>query len=339
MRISVIIPVFNASSTVSSAVESILSQNCPDVEIILVDDGSTDSSLQVCDSLASASSCVKVLHKPNGGVSSARNLGLESATGDYVMFLDSDDLLKPDSLRIMSGFDADMILAGFEKVIDGSVCERTVPSVSGVFRGVGEMNSFFDSVIGEKECFLLNSSCFKLYRRSLIADNGLRFDESLKYGEDKMFVFTFLQYASSAAAVPHVVYDYIVRDESLSSDLTSDGHVSQILLLLERYTVLLAKLRKRYADSSRLASLYHVDAVCRYVFRILTCFCMNRSVHMNVKTIETLYGYMAEDDRLSLFKVRPAQIPNVLLFKLGSPRFSAVFYSFVSRISRYISFR
>lgn len=339
MHISVIIPVYNAASTVSAAVDSVLSQAYPGVEVILVDDGSTDDSPVICDAIAAAFPSVKVIHKDNGGVSSARNAGLSAAAGDHVMFLDSDDILTPDSLRLMAVEEADLVLAGFRKITDARVTEVNVPEKHAVYAGLEDMNLFLDDVIGEKDCFLLNSSCFKLYRRSLITGQDLKFDESLRYGEDKMFVFSYLLYASSAAVVPQPVYDYIIRKESLSSDVTSDSHISQILTLLEKYTLLLSELRDRYPGSGRLADLYHVDVVCRYVFRILTCFCMDRSAYADPQVIETLYGYMSEDKALSVFGVRPGQILNVILYKIGSPRFSAGFYSLVSSIFRYIDFR
>lgn len=334
MRISVIIPVYNAASTLHATVESVLAQDCPDVEIILVDDGSVDDSPLICDDICSSASSVKVIHKENGGVSSARNAGLSVASGDYVMFLDSDDMLRPGSLRLMGGYDSDLVLAGFRKVLDGKVTEVNVPRESAMYEGVEEMSGFLDDVIGEKDCFLLNSSCFKLYRRSIVEEYGLRFDEALRYGEDKMFVFRYLLYASSATTVPEVVYDYIIRSESLSSDVTSDSHVSQILMLLEQYTGVLTELQARYAGSVKLKALYHVDVVCRYVFRILTCFCRNTSEHCNPEVLALLYRYMGEDRKLSVFSVRPAQIPNVILYRFGNPRFSVRVYSFVSRILR-----
>ena len=101
MNISVVIPVYNAAATVRNSVKSLLSQDYEGLEIILVNDGSTDDSGCVCDDLAAEYEEVKVIHKPNGGVSSARNAGLDAASGEYVMFLDSDDVLRQGALRLM----------------------------------------------------------------------------------------------------------------------------------------------------------------------------------------------------------------------------------------------
>lgn len=103
VNISVIIPVYNAGRTLIRAVDSILMQEYESMEVVLVDDGSTDDSAVLCDELASQEPRVRVIHKENGGVSSARNAGLEVAEGEYVMFLDADDVIRPDSLSMMYG--------------------------------------------------------------------------------------------------------------------------------------------------------------------------------------------------------------------------------------------
>ena len=339
MNISVIIPVYNSEDSIRNSVCSVLSQEYKDVEIILVDDGSTDSSALLCDELAASSESVKVIHKKNGGVSSARNAGLDAAQGFYVMFLDSDDVLSPDAFSKMMDYQADMIMGGFEKVVDGSVTEVHVPAAKEVYEGTSGISRFLDADITRKDCFLLNSSCFKLYRRSIIEDNGLRFDEGLSYGEDKIFVFGFLRFTESIATVPEVIYNYLIQKESLSTDVVSDRHLEQIFRLLAVYCPLLEELHPRYPESVRLRDLYHVDVVSRYVFRILTCFALRPSRLLTEENLSLLYSYISADKSLRLFGVRPGQVPNVLLYRIGSERFTKAFYSFTSSISRYISLR
>lgn len=336
MKISVIIPVYNSSATVEAAVRSVISNDSVSLEVILVDDGSTDGTSEICDMISDKYEGVVSLHKDNGGVSSARNAGIAAATGDFVMFLDSDDLLKADALKHLAAYDADLVLAGFEKTVNGTVTESNVPSESEIYLGTDGICRFLDNVIGEKDSYLLNSSCFKLYRRTLIVENGIRFDESLRYGEDKMFVFSYLCHITSAATVSRVIYEYVIHDDSLSSDVSSDAHISQILMLLERYVPVLHRLSARYSGSLRIKGLYHSDVVSRYVFRILTCFAMRKSVLMNREVLSLLYGYIDKDDSLSMTSVRPGQIPNVLIYRVGSVSFAEKVYSLTSAISRYI---
>ena len=334
VHISVIIPVYNAADSIRNTVEGLMGQGFPSLEVILVNDGSTDGSAAECDSLASMYEGVHVIHKPNGGVSSARNAGLGAASGEYVMFLDADDMLKPGSLEKMAAFDADIIMGGFEKVVGSEVIEVNKPSDMKIYEGMEGVSSFLDDNIGEKDCFLLNSSCFKLYRRELIEAHTHRFDDRLRYGEDKMFVFGFLRHVTSAATLPESIYEYRIQKESLSSDVSSDSHLSQIFLLLESYVPVLDDLKARYASSVRLTGLYHSDVVSRYVCRILTCFARRRSALMTVESMEKLYGYMKADGRLGLFSVRAGQIPNIILFKIGSVRFAMNFYRLTSNIFR-----
>lgn len=339
VKVSVIIPAFNAAESVRNAVDGLLKQDYQDLEVILVDDGSTDGTGQVCDVLAAMHGNVHVIHKSNGGVSSARNVGLQAASGEYVMFLDADDVLKPDTLMKMTDTDADLVMGGFEKVSDGRVTEVNVPPFMKDYIGNGEICRFLDDNIGEKDCFLLNSSCFKLYRRSLIAAHSHRFDEGLRYGEDKIFVFGFLRFVRSVCTIPEVVYEYRIQKESLSSDVSSDSHLMQLLRLIGAYVPLLKELKELYGESVRLYGLYHADVISRYVCRILTCFALRHSSLMTENTMKELYSYMSEDDRLSVISLRLGQIPNYLLFRIGNIRLSMILYSFTSSICRYICFR
>lgn len=333
-RISIIIPVYNAEKYLDRCLYSVLDQDFTSYEVILVDDGSTDSSLQICERHAACDPRVKVVLKTNGGVSSARNAGIEAATGDRLMFLDCDDVLEPDALELLSRHDADIVVGGFRKVVDGKTDYVRSPRRDRKYSGIGQLPGFFDDVIGRKDCRLLNSSCFKLFRRSLIADNGIRFDERLRYGEDKIFVLKYLCHIGSAATISSVVYDYVLQNESLSSDESSDGHLGQVFLLMQMYAPVLKILNKRFGASLRLAELYHTDMICRYAFRILTQFAVRKSDLLTEDNIALLYSYMDEDDRLNLMSVRFRQIPTFLLYRIGRPGLTRRFYSFTSSIFR-----
>lgn len=337
VKISVIIPLFNACNTISRAVNSVLMQKFEELEIILVDDGSSDGSSSICDMLAQQDARVRAVHKENGGVSSARNRGIEEAQGEYLMFLDADDAIREGALARLYLPGWDMILGGFAKMKDGSVVESYQPSEDADYVDIPSVSSFLDRTIDKKHSYLLNSACFKLIRRSLIMQNSIRFDEDLKYAEDKIFVFSVLCHTEKVRTISDIVYDYILQSGSLSSDVRSDMHLKQIFCLLERYAPLLEKLVARYGSSKMTASLYHSDLVGRYVARILTEFSLRDSELMDRDSISLLYGYMSDDKALGLFSIRPGQILNILLFKIGKPETTISFYRFSSRISRYIS--
>lgn len=334
VNISVIIPVYNAASTILRAVDSILLQEYEPIEVILVDDGSSDGSGALCDELAGRDPRIKVIHKTNEGVSSARNVGLEHASGEYVMFLDADDAIRYGTLASMYRRGSDMILAGFAKVDGRSIVESYSPAGEMDYRDNNEIAAFIDKTITRKHSYLLNSACFKLFRTELIRKHDLKFDEQLRYGEDKMFVFSFLCIAENVRTVPEIVYDYILQAGSLSCDLVSDNHLSQIFLLLERYKKVLYKLGSRFPYSQRVAELYHADFIGRYVCRILTVFARRKSELMTEENIRLLYSYMDEDRSLGLFSIRAGQIINILLYKIAKPSLTMSFYRFTSSISK-----
>lgn len=122
--ISVIVPVYNTEQYLPRCIESILSQSFTDFELLLIDDGSTDGSGKICDAYAEKDNRIRVFHKENGGVSSARNMGLDEAKGEWVYFVDSDDELLHDGLQVLfdnTNKEVDVVLAGFEEVSEEGV--------------------------------------------------------------------------------------------------------------------------------------------------------------------------------------------------------------------------
>ena len=334
VRISVIVPVYNAADLLPRTVGSILMQEFEDFEVILVNDGSTDGSAAVCDDLAVQDDRISVIHKDNGGVSSARNAGLDAARGEFVMFVDADDAIRDGSLEIMYSRNCDFVLAGFEKVVGTEIKEKYQPANDETFNGTAALCTFFDKVLPRKNTYILNSACFKLFRRSLLVEHGIRFVDGLSFAEDKIFVMRFLQHVERVRTVSEVVYSYFLREGTLSSDMTSEAHARQIFKLLEAYAPVLGGLNARFTDSERISNLYHMDFVGRYVCRILGILATRRTGLLTKANIALLYDYMSADPDLGVFSLRLGQVPNMLLYKLGSPGFSRIVYSMTSWVSR-----
>lgn len=205
--ISVIIPVYNVETYLPQCIESVLSQTFTDFELILVDDGSKDSSLSVCLDFAEKDSRVKVIHQDNSGVSTARNKGLAAASGTWVTFLDSDDWVEEDFLenfRISHYADTDVICQGL-KYIDhasGSVKRErrfsndliTAPDEEGKLARYDVLS------FGVTVC-----KCFKM---SVIKDFGILFDEKIAYHEDHIFTLEFLSHSKSIVTIDACGYNY-----------------------------------------------------------------------------------------------------------------------------------
>ena len=330
MKISIIIPVYNAEDYIEPCLESIMSQDFLDYEVIVVDDGSTDRSGEICDRFAERDPRFKVLHKVNGGVSSARNEGIEAAQGEYLMFVDSDDALLPGALKVLSeaAEDHDFVLGG-HIADDGGKVSTLVPVKSGRYPD-GDMSSFFDENL-TRNCAMLDSPWAKLFRRSTVGN--LRFCNDISYAEDKLFVFSFFALCGSAVTVPVPVYRYDIRPGSLGSDIRSDRHLIQMRLFLPSYCRAVRTLQRMHPDSHKIQRLYHEDVIGRYVCRILNIFATRRTALLTEDYLGWVYSLMKADSSLGLFSVRAGQVFNILMYKLGNVRFSVSVYKFLSRCS------
>lgn len=198
-KVSIIVPVYKAERLLPRCIEGVLSQAFRDWELILVDDGSPDDSGDLCDSYAVNNSQIRVLHKQNGGVSSARNYGLDNAKGELVTFLDADDYWCPEYLGRMVSADADLVVCGFQG-IEG--CE-----FSPVKESFGKDDgSRFENLVNVP--YYLDSPWCKMFKRSMIEDNHLRFDPKLRLTEDTVFSYEYLSACHNVKVLSDKLYFY-----------------------------------------------------------------------------------------------------------------------------------
>lgn len=212
MKYSFIIPVYNCKSYLPACVESILAAGAEEFEILLVDDGSTDGSGALCDRLAVEHSPVRVLHKPNGGVSSARNAGIAAARGDYVLFLDADDSLDGASLKeILSDprcQSVDMTIFGirFDYYRQGR-CYRRDP-IFYSHDGILDRAAWAASFAALFDANSLSPVWNKIFRRDILTENSLTLREDMFLYEDLEFTLRYLLHCGRVWNVPRPVYRY-----------------------------------------------------------------------------------------------------------------------------------
>ncbi len=206
--VSVIIPVYNVEKYLERCVDSILKQSYQNIEIWLIDDGSKDLSGGLCDQYAGEDSRVHVIHKKNEGVSSARNVGLDCCTGDYISFIDSDDWIEP-------GMFEDMVSALEKTGSDFAVCnvKHIYDSENGIRMKEAyywkDLNSIkvVDADGAYREIFACTATLWnKVFRRDILAD--LRFDSSVRYGEDCLMLLNIMKNIRSAVILPGHYYCY-----------------------------------------------------------------------------------------------------------------------------------
>ena len=198
-RYSIIIPVFNAVCTLENCIKSVLSQTEFDYEVLLIDDGSTDGSYEICLGYANDYRQIKVLQQKHSGVSSARNLGLNNAIGEYLVFIDSDDSIRPDFLEIMKS-SSDLCLSGF--------CNSSSISFSphNAIYNKTELNSVVPELVSNP--FLLLSPWAKVFKKTIIEKNNMQFDTKLRLFEDTIFVLTYLSFCNSVQTIDYKGYYY-----------------------------------------------------------------------------------------------------------------------------------
>lgn len=220
--ISIIIPCYNAERFIDICLESILGQTYRNFEILLIDDGSTDRTAPICDRWALADHRIRAIHKKNGGVSSARNAGLAVAKGEWVTFVDIDDTLKSDALETLLNHatdSTDIVFAGFEIYQNGKISNK-IPVLKerkiSAIELAGELMSPSDY---HYQGFI----CSKLYRRQIITDNGISFQENIKYNEDRLFTFTFLTYATEGFYTTRPVYEYKLSGDGAMASINGPG--------------------------------------------------------------------------------------------------------------------
>lgn len=186
--VSFIVPAFNAERYVGRCIDSILAQTYSQYEVIVVDDGSTDNTPTILDDYAIRDSRVKVIHKYNGGVSSARNMGLQQAKGEWISFIDIDDFVSPDFLRVEDFYTiADLIVKSWVYT-DGCHSNETLSSLS-----VKQSDlSFYLS--DHLHLTVFRTPWAKLFRRSIIEEHSLLFNPCYRLGEDNLFVLDYLKY-------------------------------------------------------------------------------------------------------------------------------------------------
>lgn len=211
VEFSVIVPIYNAEKTLSRCIDSIVNQRDSNCELILVNDGSTDRSDSICKKYAREYQKIRYILKENGGVSSARNAGLQQAEGEYVLFVDSDDYVSENCFSVLSEirreYGPDLILFGAQA--SGMTERRWITG-----------NYYEDSELGISEIialalekYLFSSVCAKAFKTSILVSKGFQFSPNLAIGEDQLFLFTYAMHIRSIASTEKVGYFVDVSNE------------------------------------------------------------------------------------------------------------------------------
>lgn len=220
-KISMIIPVYNAEQYLKKCVDSVRAQTYGNLEIMLVDDGSTDSSGELCDAYAEKDERIRIVHKENGGLVSAWKAGVKECSGEYVSFLDSDDWINPEMLSEMSAYltgnDREMVISDYIIERDGGSQEYVWQKLAPGEYGRKEIEEkIFPYLLGQEERYITISRCMKLISKRLISENGNYTDPAIIVGEDTTIMLPVLLDCQRIVAMDHkAYYHYLYVKESM----------------------------------------------------------------------------------------------------------------------------
>ena len=200
MILSIIIPIYNSEKSLPTCVESVLAQSFSDFELLLVDDGSTDSSGAFCDKIAESDHRVRAIHQKNGGPSKARNTGIDASSGEYILCIDSDDLLLPGALecitKYLAQYEIDILKFGYAMESENMKKEVSCSQVE----YITEPWKMLDRTEGSRYCgFVWNT----IFRRNCMGKN--RFREDLRWCEDHLFSFECFRQAKAMLLIPDIL--------------------------------------------------------------------------------------------------------------------------------------
>lgn len=331
--ISIIIPVYNAAKFLDQTIASCLKQDYPNLEIILINDGSTDDSKTICEKYLKASTSVLFFDRPHQGVSATRNFGLDHFSGEYFSFLDADDLLAENFISTLYTLakenNLDYITSGYQRFVGNfpkaeprkPECAKSIgeePQKQKSTKSIRETLRIYDKSSFYKQLLGLNSGynfChMKIMSKSL---RHIRFDESLSVAEDALYNFKILNELNSFGATPAPLYLYRVHQNSTVRTFSED--------YIEKYRIALQKignyLQENQGDLYQKYQNYFYAFVATHLFFILANFCCHKDNKNQLKSIKSLYKIplFSRAIYLAPFRLFPPQKAFVLLcfkFKL-----------------------
>ena len=256
-RVSVIIPVYNCIKFLDKAVKSVIAQTESEIlELILVDDGSSDGSAELCDDFSNQYANILVLHQKNSGVSVARNNGIESAKGEYIAFLDSDDEYAPNFIHeMLAESEYDLVCCDYFNK------SRDEKHLGAIFEDKAYFRKNFDLNFCKKIIREEFYSCWnKLYKKEIIIQNKVRFVPGLKYGEDMEFVFEYLRYCDTFRFIDKPLYYYNINPYNTTSVVKNGFEVQHSIY----------EFQKNYFSSTDFSDEISEEVLNKYIFKT-TC--------------------------------------------------------------------
>ncbi len=258
-KISIIVPIYNVDKYLKRCLDSIINQTYKNIEILLIDDGSPDDCGAICDEYAKKDKRIKVIHKKNGGLSDARNYGIEASRGDYIMFIDSDDYISKNMCKILLKNalenNADIVTCNFKEIYLNNIEKVNKQSQRERINVVSNIEAIYKYFI--KNDLDMNVVWNKIYKRNLFfGENKIRFPVG-KLHEDDFTVYKFYYYSNKIVIISDVLYYYFRRENSITGNFSEKNLLDKISAVLEQYNFIKDKeINLRYMIQARIIDNY-----------------------------------------------------------------------------------
>lgn len=315
LKYSVIIPVYNSENTISRCLDSLLQDIPENTELIVVNDGSIDNSGLICKKYLNKYSQIQYFEKENEGVSSARNLGLDMAKGEYILFADSDDFVENDYWEtistVLDEHHPDMLQFGFREC--GEILNE---------RNAGNYNAETDIGIADKindaiQTYMFSALWARVYRRSIIEKYHLRFEKELMVGEDQVFIFAYAMHIKHLISISTILYNVVLENDESLTRKKRDYLVEQ----LREVNRILFDLAEKSGHSERIKLIYR-NAVTWIYYRSAYSCCKellkyNISTRKRKEKIKAIcQDYLSDHIKPIGFKCKVIAIP--IMCKMSS---------------------
>lgn len=308
-KVSIIIPVYNAARHLEKCLNSVLNQTYDNIEVVIVNDGSTDNSKEICELFAEKNKQIKLINQENSGPSVARNSGIKSSTGKYIQFVDSDDTIEKDmTQKYVDSIndEVELVICGYRSILietgNKKIAEK-IPKHCGIIH----INDFLNIFGVYYENWLINSLWNKFYTADVIKKNNIGFDPDIRLGEDLLFTLKYIIRCKRINVIPDVLYNYIALESgSLTRSYRKNLFINQKMLF--------QKVKEFLKENNSYNELNQMINKKMYFDSIIVCFenTINQKNSLNyikkineIKNIiddETIIGiiYNKTDDELTI---------------------------------------
>ena len=298
--VSIIVPVYNCEKYFRQCLESIINQSYRNIEIILVNDGSTDNSGEICDTYASNDNRIRVIHTKNSGPAAARNIGIENAKGSLIFFIDADDYVENDALELLiesyNRHKVDMVAGNFNKVKNSNIESKdNITFSSNKLLTKQDILDYSKCYLKKPNRFLLFAfSWGRLFKTSIIKENNIFFNTDLHTFEDVTFNFEYLKYTNNIFFLKKNIYNHLIHDNYKSATLMISDNPQRLFGYKQALANISGFLRGCNSDADIRKEVGHAYIYLTIIQLVRTCGQINNS---NKKKIyELVHGIINDSD-------------------------------------------